>query len=275
MVKYLVFLTSLALAGCSAGAAARTELLLVADTDIPRIDRIEFRIEGPGKKPQRAEARVSESSPAPHSLGVLYTGGSLEPLTLTATGYDGTELVVSRQARVAFVKGKTRIVPLHLSQVCDGAPACKEAGFTCTERGCESATLDGDELDDWAGELPELPKPARDGGGPVMDGGMTSSDAGPPDAGKAGVDASVDAGMTPIDAGMMPIDAGMTPIDAGVPDAGSVPDGGFVCSTTQLDCEPLVPGCETDTTTSKAHCSKCGKPCNGVLVCTDSKCGPP
>ena len=267
MVKYLVFLTSLALAGCSAGTAARTELLLVADTDIPRIDRIEFRIEGPGKKPQRAEAKVSESSPAPHSLGVLYTGGSLEPLTLTATGYDGSKVVVSRQARVAFVKGKTRIVPLHLSQVCDGAPACKEAGFTCTERGCESSTLDGDNLDDWAGELPKLPKPTRDGGGPVMD-GMTRSDAGPPDAGKVGVDASVDAGMTPID-------AGMTPIDAGVPDAGSTPDAGFVCSATQLDCEPLVPGCETDTTSSIEHCGKCVKPCGGILICTNSKCGPP
>ena len=59
--------------------------------------------------------------------------------------------------------------------------------------------------------------------------------------------------------------------------AGGEGGGSNTCSATFVDCDPAVPGCDTDINTDPAHCGDCDQPCSLVdhatSTCTDQECG--
>lgn len=297
----------LSLAACAADAPLRTQLMLVADTNIARVDLIKFEITGPTGKSETAEAKAGPSAPGPRSLGLLYTGGKLGPFTLRASAFDDGKFVVSRSANVSFVKGKTLVVPLHLVSSCIDVD-CEIAGDTCTERGCEASALDASDLEAWDGSPPRLPAQpgAGDGGWVKGDASMTMMDAGrtrdasspdgsaadashPPDA-SGPRDAGRDASSVP-DASFMSCDGGIVDL---MTDEQHCGDCSTVCSALPADqhadnqclagqCKPVcqgsfddcntnVAGCETDLLTNDAHCMSCGEPCTPSRHCEGGVC---
>ncbi len=280
MVKKIVFLAAALapLSGCSAETPQRTELLLVADTNIAHVDKIKFEIKGPTGAARTAEASAGPKAPGPRSLGLLYTDGKLGPFTLSAAAFDGDTFVVSRSAKVSFVKGRTLVVPLHLVSSCIGV-MCENAGDTCTERGCEASALDASDLQPWSGSAPRLP--AQPGGN---DGGWVNDDAsGPHDAGR-------DAAMLMPDAALMLCDGGAVDL---MSDEGHCGDCGTacgalpadqhadnrclaglckpVCQDNYGDCDRLIAGCESDLRAIE-HCKTCTVRCVGNRTCTNGIC---
>lgn len=292
----------LSLAACSADAPVRTQLMLVADTNIARVDTIKFEINGPNGKSETVEAKAGPSAPGPRSLGLLYTGGKLGPFALSATAFDDGKFVVSRSAKVSFVKGQTLVVPLHLVNSCIDVD-CKIAGDTCTERGCEASALDASDLKPWDGSAPRAPAEpgAGDGGWVKGDGSINMMDAGrerdasSPDASQPGdANGPRDGGR---DASSMP-DASLMLCDGGIVDLMTDEDHCGDCSTVCEalpadqhadnqcvagqckptcqgsfdDCDTNVAGCETDLLTTNDHCMECGKPCTPNRHCEGGVC---
>lgn len=141
------------LAGCSTEQMVpNTELILVADTDISNLERIEFEVSGEGSR--KSAGGPVRADGAPLSLAVVRDTGPLGPITVSARGFFGDTLRVERRAVVSFVPNKTVVVPLHLLDGCIGA-VCDERD-TCTERGCESPSLGADDLSTWTGVAPDL-----------------------------------------------------------------------------------------------------------------------
>ncbi|MFM2416957.1 MAG: hypothetical protein RL385_1680 [Pseudomonadota bacterium] len=221
------------LSSCSAEPLTpRTELMLVAGTDIAELTDIAFELTAPD------HATVSErgavpSDRAPLTLGILRTQGALGPITAVAHGFVGPREVLQRRAVVWFVEGRTVVVPLHLLAACVGI-SCGPAE-TCATQGCESAELDSDALAEWTGDVAG-PQPV--GVGVPHDSAVASTDAS--EAGsvydasalqEAGMDVGSDAGDAglPSDAsGALPDDAGSNAdaaVDAGI-DPGPPVDAG-------------------------------------------------
>ena len=145
-------LIALALASCSSDPEAATQLILVADTDVDRIETIEFRVEAAGA-PEKTATATRSASGAPAYLTLLREQGPLGPLTVTARGMRGQMQLVSRTHVVSFVEGETLVVPLHLAQSCVGR-MCE--GQTCGELGCSPRQLDSESLLPWSGKPPEI-----------------------------------------------------------------------------------------------------------------------
>jgi len=302
MVRHAVLLGGalLSLAACTADAPLRTQLMLVADTNIARVDKIKFEIKGPSGEGKTAEAPAGPSAPGPRSLGLLYTGGKLGPFTLSASAFDGDTFIVSRSAKVSFVKGQTLVVPLHLVSSCIKV-TCDKPGDTCTERGCEASALDASDLAPWGGSAPGLPAQpgAGDGGwvkgdASMMDGGRTrdasSPDASHPRDGSGPRDAGLDASSMP-DAALMLCDGGVVDLmtdEAHCGDCSTVctalpadqhADNQCVagqckpvCQGTFDDCDEDIAGCETDLWTDSRHCKSCGKGCTPNRHCEEGVC---
>ncbi len=225
MVKNLTLLILLfLLTSCSAEKPQRTELVLVADTDIGRLEKVEFSIEGPGKMRQTAEGPTGASAPGARSLGLLYEGGKLGPLTLKATGLIAGKALLSRAARVYFVKGQTKVVPLHLLDACIDFPCPGDE--QCTERGCEPLVVDSNKLPDWDGSAPMLPRT------------------------DAGASSDSDANMSTPEAGVL-TDTGVPATDAGSDAGPPLPDGGIG------SCD----GVTTNLGTDPQHCGSCNEVC--------------
>jgi hypothetical protein len=162
----------IALLGCAEDKVVpRTQLMLVADTDIALIDRIAFQVSGAGQS-KMSEDDV-DGADAPFTMNVLRESGPLGPVTVSARAYRGDRLVVERSAVVSFVPGKTLMVPLHLVQSCAGRQ-CGD-GMVCTEEGCQPAELDSDTLAIWNGTPPRLGE-AEDAG--TFDADTLVADAG-------------------------------------------------------------------------------------------------
>jgi hypothetical protein len=164
----LACLATLVLA-CGQDKQARTELLLVADTDISDLDTIRFEITQGDRS--ESEEGIPRSDGEPLTLGVVLAGDSLGPIAVSAHGIRAGQTVVERSAVVSFVKGKTLVVELHLVESCESRRCL--LWQTCTESGCESNRLDEDELNEWTGSTPSL-------------GGTLLSDAGSREAGVDG-----------------------------------------------------------------------------------------
>jgi len=306
MVRELAFVGGalLSLAACMADAPLRTELMLVADTNIARVDNIKFEIKGPTGESKTAEAKAGPSAPGPRSLGLLYTGGKLGPFTLSATAFDGDTFVVSRTAQVSFVKGQTLVVPLHLVSSCIQV-ICAKAGDTCTERGCEASALDASDLAPWRGSPPGLPaQPGAGDGGWVtdaatdmMDAGRTHDASSPGDASHprdasglrdAGRDATVslpDAALTLCDGGIVDLmtdDAhcGECNNACEIPAAELHANNHCVAGRCVPSCQEkwgncdMMPatGCEADLSTDDDNCRICGRNCVGNRHCIEGVC---
>ncbi len=184
----LVLAASVTLA-CAKSEKPRTELVLVADTDIPDLDLIRFEVSGD----QRLE---SEEAPPrddgePLTLGLLLDKGPLGPLAVSAQGVRNGQMVIERRAVVSFVPGKTLVVELHLVASCVARFCLGDR--TCGERGCMSNELSSEQLSEWTGAPPQI------GGTLLADAGGGSSEGGQSDAGSAadgGTDADVNVNNT-------------------------------------------------------------------------------
>lgn len=103
--------------GCQPGA---TEILVVVDTDLripDEIDLITAEITDPSGDVRTSEARFGVAEPAlPRTLGLVHEGGPLGPYDVVVAGLLGGIEVVSRRARVSFVRGEIRVLR-HLSLI--------------------------------------------------------------------------------------------------------------------------------------------------------------
>jgi hypothetical protein len=181
----------LCLGSCTESAAPATELIVVVDSDfaVPEgLDELALRATGPDDGVQTATASLGAGQPElPRTLVLNHAAGPLGPLTIHVEGRRAGASVLSREAEVSFVVGKSLVLPMHLVRACRNQ-RCDD-GETCTEAGCSPVAVDSAELDEWTGEKPRVE--VRDAG--ALDAG-DETDAGAHDAGKA--DAAADAGRT-------------------------------------------------------------------------------
>jgi hypothetical protein len=165
--------------GCT---RARTEILVVTDTDyaVPdEIDEMRIVVEAPDGSTSEATADFGGGDPAPpRTLGLVHEGGRLGPFHVRATGRLRGTTVITREAEVSFVSGRTLVLRLDLLSRCEGVTC--GAGESCGEDGC--ASIEVDDLEEWNGQIPGL-----------RDAGMSEVDAGMDDAGNCPAETCNDA----------------------------------------------------------------------------------
>lgn len=250
-------LFSAQLFGCSEETEPRTELLLVADTDIPNVNEIVFNI---AYRDERRETRTSTFTRAeelPRSLALVRDEGPLGPLTVSARLMSGGR-TVSRSHEVSFVPGQTLVVPLHLARACTNMQ-CPEQ---CSEDGCVPTRLDT--LEPYTGDVVRAfetlaktdagsPSELRDCGGEQVD-LQTSLDhcgrcdnpcsAGGPNAGRNVAGQACEAGVCVL-----------------------------VCKEGFGDCNNRRnDGCEQALSESNEHCGACDLRCGNGSSCVASEC---
>ncbi|MEY4509310.1 MAG: hypothetical protein RLZZ450_1432 [Pseudomonadota bacterium] len=254
----------LCLCACQSDTVARTELLLVVDSDLrvpEQLDRLEVHVEGPAGVAQDASADLNDvENPLPRSVALVHEGGPLGPVHAIVRGTRAGAVVLTREARLSFVAGKTLILPMHLASGCVGV-SCGD--LTCSEGGCTSIDIDIDSLLPYAGQEPRLS--TTDGGSGDVDAAVIVVDAATPDASVVVDAGGSDAGQP--DTGVTaPRDAGS---DAGIKtDAGTRPDAA-VCNPTPELCNALDDDCDGrvdngfDLMTDANHCGSCPTRCGG------------
>lgn len=141
------------LMACGDESTANTQLILVADTDIPRVNEVEFTVEAEGVEPQSARATYGADR-APVYLTLVRDDGPLGPLTVRARGRVGSDVAISRTHVVSFVPDRTLVVPLHLARTCMNRSCAPSE--TCGETGCVAQQLDPAQLSAWSGQAPRL-----------------------------------------------------------------------------------------------------------------------
>lgn len=291
-------LGALGLSACSAEPATkpRTELLLVADTDIAELTRIHFEVRGDGHGTEEHSADVRDDGAA-LTVGLVRDKGPLGPITATARGFAGSRELVSRQAVVSFVQGRTLVVPLHLLRGCVGV-SC-EADESCTEHGCASSALPASDLVEWPTLPPDIALADPDGALPAADGGLDAAvahdagelDAGPVDASQGGDAGEGDDAGAPDasdrDAGMdaqvdaqadAATDAGNDASTDAATDAST--DAASDAGTDAGDDASADGGCVADLTSDVSHCGSCSNACtpsyiylyHDVAACVASQC---
>lgn len=279
MVRAVLVTAGLSLAlllGCAGEEVnARTQLMLVADTDIADLNQIEFEVRE--DLPEDARVRKSEkitveSSDAPFTMAVLREQGSLGPLIVSARGFRGSTLLVERNALVSFTPGKTLTVVLHLVQSCVDLQCA--GGETCTERGCEPP--DANVPAPWNGTAPTLEN-ALDAGVPGTDAG---ADAGQPDASDANwmqcgarlVDVNSDLDHC----GRCNKPCRVTP-SSGSNVVATCSEGvcGTACRPLWGDCDgDARNGCENSMAVDSENCGACGMTCASEDYCWGGTCRP-
>ena len=169
--------------GSCSESAEPTELVVVVDSDLSvpgALDEIRVRAIGPDGEAQVATAVLGEGMPAlPRTLVLNHVGGALGPFSVRVEGGSDGQSVVSREAEVSFLRGKSLVLPLHLVSACRGEQ-CPD-GESCGEDGCQDVSVDPDLLSEWSGEKPTLDAGPRPDGG-ALD-ASTEGGAGKPDAG--------------------------------------------------------------------------------------------
>ncbi|MFK7986291.1 MAG: hypothetical protein AB8I08_09685 [Sandaracinaceae bacterium] len=247
-------LFALGLLGCEANTP--TQILVEVDTDLlipDQVDTFTVVATAPDGRVQRAVAALGPGLlPPPRTVTLLYREGALSPFEVTVSAETGGTETVRRSGVVAFRPSETRVWRVQLASACVGV-AC-EAGETCEAGTCRPDVVGEDELEPWDGTLPP-----QDAG---------AFDACQPDERCNGVDDDCD-GMT--DEGF-DIDTdpshcggcGQSCMLEGVAEA-TCSEGscGIVrCEDGRDNCDGVESnGCETDLTTSAAHCGGCGNAC--------------
>jgi hypothetical protein len=187
----LALLGTFALGACTADEQPLTQLILVADTDVPNIDTIQFEVsEAAGTNIELAQTAHSATSGSAF-VSLVRDQGSLGPITVVARGLRAGAVQVERTQHVSFVVDQTWVVPLHLFASCLKSPRCP-AEQACDASGCIPQDLTEDQLLPWTG----APPPLNDTSGPLHDAG--TSDAQVADAGSQTLRQCGDAGLVDI-----------------------------------------------------------------------------
>jgi hypothetical protein len=269
-------LSSTLLLGCAGDDVnTRTQLMLVADTDIADLNQIAFDVREDTRI--RTSGRIAvASSDAPFTMAVLREEGSLGPLVVSARGYRGDTPLVERSALVSFTPGKTLTVVLHLVQSCVTLQCDNDE--TCTERGCQLP--DAGTPTPWNGTAPTL--------GDGLDASMPGSDAGP-DAGQPsdageGSDANwMQCGLRTVDlnsdldhCGRCNRPCRLTGVSANNIMAACVAGVcGSACRALWGDCDgDERNGCENSLALDSENCGACGMTCTSEDYCWGGMCRP-
>jgi hypothetical protein len=224
---------------------ALTQIMVVVRSDLTDLDSVEIRVDGMGE-PKTAKASLAKDK-LPRTLAVVYRGGPLGPITITARGLTDGDERVTRSARLSFARGKNVALVLELASECEDV-SCAMKNTTCIAGTCDSNAVDVDDLPKWPGSVGKL-------------------DTGTGDAG-------VSEGGVPMDAGL---DAEVI-IDAQV-DGADGTDAALGCEADKADCDDDGT-CETKLGTLK-HCGACGDACafgskvtqpHAKLICDEGLC---
>jgi hypothetical protein len=173
-IYHLVMLALWATAACACGKTEqRTQLVLVADTDIASLELIRFEVSS-GQRMETQEA-APRADGEPLTLTLLLDQGPAGPLAVSAQGMRNGQMVVERRAVVSFVPGKTLVVELHLLASCVARLCLGDR--TCGERGCASNELSSDQLSEWSGSPPRVGGTLLGDAGETIDGGAREAGA--------------------------------------------------------------------------------------------------
>lgn len=270
MVKCRDALLALAWVAMSACAGdkveSRTELIIVADTDITGLTAIRFTVGG-AQPEQVAMGDLAQQSP-PITLGLVRKEGPLGPVSVLAEGIEGNTVRVRREAVVAFLEGQTRVVPMHLTASCMQR-TCIGSGQTCTETGCEKSLLDPEALPTWDGTPPSLDladagldAAGVDGGAAADAGAVDLTDCGP---GATSVDLSSDENHCGSCSNVCKAQHNLIPVcNSGVCEE--------VCKAFYADCDGKPPnGCEQFLGVPD-HCGACDVACKPGQSCVFGMC---
>ncbi len=262
---------ALAVSSCSPSeTAALTEIMLVVDSDIAvpaKLDEIRMTITGPSGGPKVATAKLGSGAPGlPRSLALVRETGKLSPVEILVEGRLKGKTFLKREAKLAFLKGRTLVLPMNLLGACVDLDTDCKTGETCTENGCKSSRVDPGSLADWSGTKPEI-----DGGGNQNDGAMSGVDASMNgDAGSQRDGGSRDAGSQR-DGGSR--DSGIKPMDSGTPDAG------IMCTLRPEMCNGSDDNCNEqidegfDFANDPDHCGSCPNVCKmSTRLCCAGVC---
>lgn len=238
--------------GASLGACAQdsepaTQLILVVDSDLERLDAVDFRVEAPNATAKTASA-APRASGDPIYLTLLREQGPLGPLTISATAKRGVLTMVTRTHVVSFVAGESLVVPLHLVRSCLGR-SCG-SGQTCTERGCAPRELDQNDLASWSGTPPTLASAALT----QCDEGLIDLASDPEHCGDCGQACSV--------------------LNSQQHALATCSEGtcGIACEALYGDCDDDARnGCERALTDTR-HCGSCGNECSSTQRCSAGVC---
>ncbi|WP_236515124.1 hypothetical protein [Sandaracinus amylolyticus] len=160
-----------ALWGCESDPA-RTELVVIVDSDVPELDHVEIHVDVQGQSVVRETVDL-RASPLPITFGVISTSGRDRLVRVEAIGLDGGSPRVHAVRRTRFVPGESRVLVVVLEAACADRAPC-DGNLTCRAGECTDDFVDPSELPRYDGELP-------DSGITRVDGSVL--DAGPPDAG--------------------------------------------------------------------------------------------
>lgn len=145
-------LWSVALVACGEDPSL-TQIVVAIDSDLSALERIvvttdHFGDAGP------ASGDVGPDKPKlPRSVGLIYEGGPLGPVRITASARDADDhTLVERHAQVFFVRDQVRLLRLELTRNCKGVYESCDAEQTCIDGEC---TEDTGKLEPWTGEVPD------------------------------------------------------------------------------------------------------------------------
>lgn len=252
------------LAACSGGG--RTEILVEVHSDLlvpEELDRVAITARAPDDRVQPATAELGPGQvPLPRVLGMVHTDGPLGPYHLTVRGERRGATVVTREASVTFVQGRTLVLRVDLLRQCIDATC--EAGQTCAVGGCRSIEVGPGELTEWDGRPPPRDAAAFDACVPERCNGVDDDCDGETDE---GFDLTSDGA----NCGACGVSCARPNTTASCVDSECVIDA---CEAPYDDCDgDPGTGCETDTSSSFQHCGACGAPCSPPdRVCNAGVC---
>ncbi len=252
----------LLLASC---AGKPTEILVVVDSDlaIPAgLDTVRVEVNGAMTMSASGTLTGADAQPLPRTVGIVYQGGSLGPLEISAVGSVMGGDVVSASASTSFIRGRTLVLPLFLSRRCVGA-SCGNTE-TCEAGSCVAADVDPSTLTDWNGTV------SSPDGGSCTPG--TESCNGADDDCDGRIDEGFDLQTDPLNCGTCgnacSATNGMASCSAGSCSVG--------CDTGFGDCNgDPTDGCETDLQSTATDCGTCGNACsfaNASASCASGAC---
>jgi hypothetical protein len=256
-------LAALGLGSCSA-TEARTQLMLVADTNIPNLGSIEFEVSDDTGRSETAQASMLDDGPA--TLAVVPSGDDLGPLRVTARAMRNG-LDIERSAVVSFVRHQTRVVELHLVANCI-VNNCS-SGETCTENGCRPEELSESDLPTWSGEAPTLDAGARDAGADATTDGGDGGNRANCGADAASVDLDTDINHC---GSCDNVCKAMGPMARNTQPVCNMGQCGVECRSLWGDCDGnAANGCERALTTD-ANCGMCDMQCPAASSCFLGSC---
>ncbi len=145
-------------AGASLSCSARTELVLVVDTNLGPSDIDEVKVSIPGVPDVDVAVNQPGAPSFPLTLGLVPSGANRSVQVDVVAYFQGAS-VVSQRADTAFVDGAQKMLRILLLDTCVGlmCPSSPTAQ-TCNAGSCTSSQVALSSLPDWPGTPPPRPQ---------------------------------------------------------------------------------------------------------------------